>query len=37
MGKFVKWQNVKDSMTSLTEEEKREVDLIADFTIVNGQ
>jgi DNA-binding XRE family transcriptional regulator len=31
MSEFVKWQDVKNSMTSLTDEEKREVDLIADI------
>ena len=31
MSEFVKWQNVKNSMTSLTDEEKIEVDLMADI------
>ena len=31
MSEFVKWQDAKDSMTSLTDEEKREVDLMADI------
>ena len=31
MSEFVKWQDVKNSMTSLTDEEKREVDLMADI------
>lgn len=31
MSELVKWQDVKDSMTSLTDEEKREVDLMADI------
>ena len=30
MSEFVKWQDVKNSMTSLTDEEKREVDLMSD-------
>ena len=31
MNEFVKWQDVKNSMTSLTNEEKIEVDLMADI------
>lgn len=31
MSEFVKWQDVKDSMGALTDEEKREVDLMADI------
>ncbi len=31
MSEFVKWQDVKNSMSSLTDEEKREVDLMADI------
>lgn len=31
MSEFAKWQDVKDTMTSLTYEEKREVDLMADI------
>ncbi|MDP2753378.1 MAG: transcriptional regulator, partial [Nitrospirota bacterium] len=30
MSEFVKWQDVKNSMTSFTDEEKREVDLMSD-------
>jgi len=31
MDKFVKWQDVKASMTSLSEEEKREIDIMSDI------
>ena len=31
MDKFIKWQEVKDFMTSLNEEEKREIDLMSDI------
>ncbi|KUO75951.1 MAG: hypothetical protein APF77_24305 [Clostridia bacterium BRH_c25] len=31
MDKYVRWQDVKNSMTSLTDEEKREIDLISDI------
>lgn len=31
MSELVKWQDVKNSMTSLTDEEKIEVDLMADI------
>lgn len=31
MKEIVKWQDVKNSMNSLTDEEKREVDLMADI------
>jgi predicted transcriptional regulator len=29
--KYIKWQDVKASMTALTDEEKREIDLISDI------
>lgn len=31
MDKIIKWQDVKDSMTSLSEKEKREIDLMTDI------
>lgn len=31
MDKYVRWQDVKNSMTSLTDEEKREIDLMSDI------
>lgn len=31
MNEFIKWQDVKNSMTALTEEEKIEIDLLADI------
>lgn len=31
MSEFIKWQDVKNFMTSLTDEEKIEVDLMADI------
>jgi predicted transcriptional regulator len=31
MSEFVKWQDVKNSMTALTDEEKIEIDLLADI------
>lgn len=31
MDEFLRWEDVKNSMTSLTEEEKKEIDLIADI------
>lgn len=31
MSEYVKWPDIKDSMTSLTDEEKIEVDLMADI------
>ena len=32
MSEFIKWEDVKNSMNSLTEEEKREIDLMPDIT-----
>lgn len=31
MDKYIRWQDVKDTMTALTEEERTEVDLMADI------
>jgi ribosome-binding protein aMBF1 (putative translation factor) len=33
MNNFIKWDDVKNSMKSLTEEEKTEIDLISDIII----
>lgn len=31
MNKFIKWQDVKNSMTSLTEQEKKQIDIMSDL------
>ena len=31
MNKYIKWEDVKDSMTSLTDNEKKEIDLLSDI------
>lgn len=33
MTKHIKWQDIKDSMTSLSDDEKREVDLLSDIIV----
>lgn len=34
MNEFVKWQDVKNSMTSFTDEERIKIDLLSDIIVI---